>query len=296
MPTPPKHNNINTNPNFLWGFGSKGRVGGVYEYSFQAQEHDDEIKGPGNSINYKYRMNDTRLGCFFAIDPLAAKYPWNSTYAFSENRVIDGVELEGLETVKHPLGKQGYDWIFTQAHTAKSLKDKENGWKGFKCPDNTCNVLGKTTNIYYLQKPILVTYTDFELVEKTKEVTKHTFASYDIRDMEFDPQAPFNRIKKIIKDKQINKIQMTLAVDEDDKEFYKEEFIKNMSEVGVDVTKYELEIITTGKNEDADVGENFTYDVKIFYTQEVKYLEKQPVEKKKLTYGKDENGEWIDPQ
>ena len=267
-----------------------------YEYSFQAQEHDDEIKGPGNSINYKYRMNDTRLGCFFAIDPLAAKYPWNSTYAFSENRVIDGVELEGLETVKHPLGKQGYDWIFTQAHTAKSLKDKENGWKGFKCPDNTCNVLGKTTNIYYLQKPILVTYTDFELVEKTKEVTKHTFASYDIRDMEFDPQAPFNRIKKIIKDKQINKIQMTLAVDEDDKEFYKEEFIKNMSEVGVDVTKYELEIITTGKNEDADVGENFTYDVKIFYTQEVKYLEKQPVEKKKLTYGKDENGEWIDPQ
>jgi len=34
---------------------------------------------------------------FFAIDPLASKFPWNSTYAFSENRVIDGVELEGLE-------------------------------------------------------------------------------------------------------------------------------------------------------------------------------------------------------
>ena len=97
MPTSPKHNTTNTNLNFLWGFESKGRIGGVYEYSFQAQEHDDEIKGIGNSINYKYRMHDTRLGRFFAVDPLAAKYPWNSTYAFSENRVIDGVELEGLE-------------------------------------------------------------------------------------------------------------------------------------------------------------------------------------------------------
>jgi hypothetical protein len=31
------------------------------------------------------------------VDPLAPKYPHNSPYAFSENRLIDGVELEGLE-------------------------------------------------------------------------------------------------------------------------------------------------------------------------------------------------------
>jgi hypothetical protein len=36
---------------------------------------------------------------FFAVDPLASKYPHNSVYAFSENRVIDGIELEGLEVV-----------------------------------------------------------------------------------------------------------------------------------------------------------------------------------------------------
>ena len=41
-------------------------------------------------------MHDPRVGRFFAVDPLAGKYPWNSPYAFSENRVIDGVELEGL--------------------------------------------------------------------------------------------------------------------------------------------------------------------------------------------------------
>ena len=42
-------------------------------------------------------MHDPRIGRFFAVDPLAADSPHNSPYAFSENRVIDGVELEGLE-------------------------------------------------------------------------------------------------------------------------------------------------------------------------------------------------------
>lgn len=42
-------------------------------------------------------MHDTRIGRFFAVDPLARKYPHNSPYAFSENRVIDAIELEGLE-------------------------------------------------------------------------------------------------------------------------------------------------------------------------------------------------------
>ncbi len=68
-----------------------------YRYGFQGQEKDDEIKGEGNSMNYEYRMHDPRIGRFFATDPLFREYPWNSPYAFSENRVIDGVELEGLE-------------------------------------------------------------------------------------------------------------------------------------------------------------------------------------------------------
>lgn len=32
-----------------------------------------------------------------SIDPLAEKYPYNSTYAFQENKMGMGVELEGLE-------------------------------------------------------------------------------------------------------------------------------------------------------------------------------------------------------
>ena len=70
---------------------------GSYRYGFQGQEKDDELKGEGNSVNFEFRMHDPRIGRFFAVDPLASKYPWNSPYAFSENRLIDGVELEGLE-------------------------------------------------------------------------------------------------------------------------------------------------------------------------------------------------------
>ncbi|PXY43144.1 hypothetical protein DMB68_22365 [Flavobacterium hydrophilum] len=71
-----------------------------YRYGFQGQEKDDEIRGgEGNSLNYTYRMHDPRIGRFFAVDPLANKFSWNSPYAFSENRVMDGIELEGLEFV-----------------------------------------------------------------------------------------------------------------------------------------------------------------------------------------------------
>jgi RHS repeat-associated protein len=72
---------------------------GDYRYGFQGQEKDDEIKGTGNSINYKYRVHVPRLGRFLSLDPLAREYPYNSPYAFSENRVIDCIELEGLEWV-----------------------------------------------------------------------------------------------------------------------------------------------------------------------------------------------------
>lgn len=66
-----------------------------YRFGFQAQEQDEEMWG--GSVTYKYRVEDPRLGRFFAVDPLFAEYPWNSNYAFSENRLIDGIELEGLE-------------------------------------------------------------------------------------------------------------------------------------------------------------------------------------------------------
>jgi RHS repeat-associated protein len=85
-------------------FGTDPDESEIYRYGFQGQEKDDEIKGAGNSLNYTFRMHDPRIGRFFAIDPLAPKYPHNSPYAFSENKVIAWVELEGLES--HPVNPQ----------------------------------------------------------------------------------------------------------------------------------------------------------------------------------------------
>jgi len=50
-----------------------------------------------NWYHYRFRMHDPAIARFMCVDPLAEKYAYNSVYAFSENRVVDGVELEGAE-------------------------------------------------------------------------------------------------------------------------------------------------------------------------------------------------------
>ena len=68
-----------------------------YRYGFQNQETDPEFWD--GAISFKYRVEDPRINRFFSIDPLASNFPWNSPYAFSENRPIDGLEMDGLEVV-----------------------------------------------------------------------------------------------------------------------------------------------------------------------------------------------------
>jgi RHS repeat-associated protein len=68
-----------------------------YRYGFNNQESDDEISGTKNSYSFEYRDYDPRLVRFKSVDPLSAKYPWNSPFAFAENSPIRYVDLEGLE-------------------------------------------------------------------------------------------------------------------------------------------------------------------------------------------------------
>lgn len=68
-----------------------------YNYKYQGQERQDELGL--NWDSFKWRNYDYAIGRFMSIDPLADKYVYNSPYAFSENRVIDARELEGLEKV-----------------------------------------------------------------------------------------------------------------------------------------------------------------------------------------------------
>ena len=62
--------------------------------SVNNQEQDNEL---GEYYAFEYRIHDVRLGRFLSVDPLSMEYPWNSSYAFAENIVIDGIDLEGGE-------------------------------------------------------------------------------------------------------------------------------------------------------------------------------------------------------
>jgi RHS repeat-associated protein len=101
---------------YPFGMNMPGRSfsSGSYIYGFQGQEKDDEIKGDGNSINYKYRVHDTRLGQFLSVDPLARDYPQWSAYVFSGNQIIATRELEGLEPI----------WVQDMGNWFKNLPDQ----------------------------------------------------------------------------------------------------------------------------------------------------------------------------
>ena len=130
-----KRNNINFKELDYYPFGSEkpGRsfASGNYKYGYQNQEKDDEIKGEGNSYSFEYRIHDPRLGKFLSVDPLSASYPWNSPYAFAENRVIDGIELEGLEW--QPTDDKGNN-VATDANNISDYK-----WVGYNCDSETHN-------------------------------------------------------------------------------------------------------------------------------------------------------------
>jgi len=68
---------------------------GQKEKTFQGQRLDDDLGL--NWHTFKWRNYDASLARFHNIDPLAEEFVYNSPYNFAENRVIDGVELEGLE-------------------------------------------------------------------------------------------------------------------------------------------------------------------------------------------------------
>ncbi|MBP1165008.1 RHS repeat-associated protein [Chryseobacterium sp. PvR013] len=70
-----------------------------YKYSTQGQEKQTET----GWSSYRWRNYDPAIGRFFNVDPLSEKYAYQSHYNFSENRVVDGRELEGLEFVPLPI-------------------------------------------------------------------------------------------------------------------------------------------------------------------------------------------------
>ncbi len=101
------------------------------KHKFQNQEYNDDL---GVDVyEFKYRMDDPQTGRFWQIDPLSDKYVYNSTYAFSENKVTSHIELEGLETVP-TTGARGADGKYPVQGDANGNgvvdKSERESWSG----------------------------------------------------------------------------------------------------------------------------------------------------------------------
>ena len=70
-------------------------TGSYKNYKYQEQELQET-----GFYSFKWRQYMPDIGRFFNIDPLATSYPYNSPYAFQENKMGLGRELEGLELVR----------------------------------------------------------------------------------------------------------------------------------------------------------------------------------------------------
>ncbi len=108
-----------------------------YRRGFQGQETDDEVKGEGNSVNYKYRMHDPRVGRFFTVDPLFKEFPWYTPYSFSGNEVTIKIELEGLEPSDHFLTSSNVGKSFIGVSQAQGQEGQKYYWKLCSNPSKT---------------------------------------------------------------------------------------------------------------------------------------------------------------
>ena len=115
---------------FGWSMPGRKYQEGDYRFGFNGQEQDTEWRG-GQAVNFKYRVHDPRIAKFLSVDPLAPDYTWNSPYAFAENRVIDGIDLEGLEW-KGVTDKGEY----TEGPYNPKVAE-ENGWIETNLPNTT---------------------------------------------------------------------------------------------------------------------------------------------------------------
>ncbi|WP_146865113.1 RHS repeat-associated core domain-containing protein, partial [Chitinophaga cymbidii] len=81
----------------MQGISSKAPGKLENKYKFTGQLLDDDLGW--NTYQMKWRTMDPQIGRFLQVDPLASSYVHNSTYAYAENKVTTGIDLEGLEWV-----------------------------------------------------------------------------------------------------------------------------------------------------------------------------------------------------
>ena len=80
--------------------GGRGANKQDYRFGFNGKENDGEW---GTSLvqDYGFRLYNPGIGRFLSVDPISMQYPELTPYQFASNRVIDGIDLDGLEYISH---------------------------------------------------------------------------------------------------------------------------------------------------------------------------------------------------
>ena len=88
---------------------------GNYRYGFNGQSKDNEIKGDGNSYDFKNRIYDPRLGKFLSTDVVGEAFPFWSPYHFSANNPIWFIDFDGLQPVVRKANYGGLEYTISSS-------------------------------------------------------------------------------------------------------------------------------------------------------------------------------------
>ena len=75
---------------------NKNSILTYYRYGYNGMEKDDEVSQEGNSYTTQFRQLNVRIGRWFSMDSLKAKFPWQSPYVSMDNNPIFLVDPSGL--------------------------------------------------------------------------------------------------------------------------------------------------------------------------------------------------------
>lgn len=91
---------LTQNDYYAYGMRMPGRTFAAatgYRYGFNGKENDDEVKGPGNQLDYDARIYDPRVARFLSIDPKTGDFAALTPYQFSSNSPVSNTDLDGEE-------------------------------------------------------------------------------------------------------------------------------------------------------------------------------------------------------
>lgn len=127
---------VTANDYYPFGMQMPGRsfeqTNSSYRYGFNGKENDNELKGPGDQLDYGMRIYDPRAGRFLSVDPLASKYPELTSYQFTSNSPIENIDLDGAEAKKYEINHyESYDSkgrLLTSNTKTTEVKVIQNAW------------------------------------------------------------------------------------------------------------------------------------------------------------------------